>query len=52
MKKLKILALASLLLTAVTATAQISEVGMASFYADKFEGKTTASGEVFKQSKS
>lgn len=51
MKKLKILALASLLLTAVTATAQISEIGMASFYADKFEGKTTASGEVFKQSK-
>ena len=51
MKKLKLLALASLLLTAVTATAQISEIGMASFYADKFEGKTTASGEVFKQSK-
>lgn len=30
---------------------QSSETGMASFYNDKFEGKTTASGEVFSQSK-
>lgn len=51
MKRLKILALATLLFTAATVSAQISEVGMASFYADKFEGKTTASGEVFKQNK-
>lgn len=30
---------------------QSSETGKASFYNDKFEGKTTASGEVFSQSK-
>lgn len=30
---------------------QSSQTGMASFYNDKFEGKTTASGEVFSQSK-
>lgn len=33
------------------ASAQITEVGSASFYADKFDGKTTASGDVFKQDK-
>ncbi len=31
--------------------AQTAEIGMASFYNDKFEGKTTASGELFSQSK-
>lgn len=30
---------------------QTTESGMASFYNDKFEGKTTASGEIFSQSK-
>ena len=30
---------------------QTTETGMASYYNDKFEGKTTASGEVFSQSK-
>ena len=30
---------------------QSTETGMASFYNDKFEGRTTASGEVFSQSK-
>ena len=30
---------------------QNSETGMASFYSDTFEGKTTASGELFSQSK-
>lgn len=30
---------------------QSTETGMASFYNDKFEGKTTASGEVFSQAK-
>lgn len=30
---------------------QSTETGMASFYNDKFEGKITASGELFSQSK-
>jgi len=30
---------------------QAAETGMASFYNDKFEGRTTASGEIFSQSK-
>ena len=30
---------------------KITETGKASFYADKFEGRKTASGEVFKQNK-
>ena len=30
---------------------QSTETGMASFYNDKFEGRATASGEVFSQSK-
>jgi rare lipoprotein A len=30
---------------------KITETGKASFYADKFEGRKTASGEVFKQGK-
>lgn len=31
--------------------AQTAEIGMASFYSDNFEGKITASGKVFSQSK-
>jgi rare lipoprotein A len=30
---------------------QTSEIGIASFYNDKFEGKTTASGQIFHQRK-
>jgi len=30
---------------------QTSETGMASFYNDKFEGRSTASGELYKQKK-
>ena len=33
------------------AKAQTSETGLASYYSDKFEGKTTASGEVYSSSK-
>ena len=51
MKKIR-LTLTALLLTVVSgAMAQITEVGVASFYADKFDGKTTASGETFSQKK-
>ena len=35
----------------VTAQNYFHEKGKASFYADKFEGRLTASGEKFKQSK-
>lgn len=34
-----------------SAIAQITEIGLASFYADKFDGRTTASGEIFRQNK-
>lgn len=30
---------------------QITEIGLASFYADKFDGRITASGDIFDQSK-
>ena len=30
---------------------QTTEMGLASFYSDKFEGRTTASGEIYKQEK-
>lgn len=51
MKRIK-LALATLLLAlAGTVSAQITEVGLASFYADKFDGRMTASGETFSQKK-
>ncbi|MEQ9165667.1 MAG: septal ring lytic transglycosylase RlpA family protein [Fulvivirga sp.] len=46
----KILISAVLLLIAVSLEAQIQE-GKASYYADKFEGKPTASGEKYKHSK-
>jgi rare lipoprotein A len=29
----------------------VTETGYASYYADKFEGRTTANGEIFRQSK-
>uniref|UniRef100_UPI0040493F64 septal ring lytic transglycosylase RlpA family protein n=1 Tax=Fulvivirga sp. TaxID=1931237 RepID=UPI0040493F64 len=47
---LKILISAVMLLIAVSLEAQIQE-GKASYYADKFEGKPTASGEKYKHSK-
>ena len=40
-----------LFLSVYNGFSQSTETGMASFYNDKFEGKTTASGEVFSQSK-
>lgn len=40
-----------LFLCGPTVLAQKVQTGKASFYADKFEGRTTASGEIFSQSK-
>lgn len=34
-----------------SSVAQITEIGLASFYADKFDGRITASGETFDQNK-
>jgi rare lipoprotein A len=40
-----------LLLLPLLSQAQIKEFGQASFYADKFEGRMTASGEIYNHSK-
>lgn len=48
-KKLAFVALA--IFTINTAFSQITEIGLASFYADKFDGRITASGDVFDQTK-
>ena len=40
-----------LMLSGLSATAQITEYGLASYYADKFHGRMTASGETFDQQK-
>jgi len=40
-----------LLLVSFQSFSQITEIGLASFYSDKYDGKITASGEVFDQSK-
>lgn len=40
-----------LIFVCLKSISQTSEIGMASFYNDKFEGKVTASGELFSQSK-
>lgn len=50
MKKLKFLVFA-LLLTTITVQARTNFDGFASFYADKFEGRLTANGDIFSQSK-
>lgn len=51
MKKIRLTLTALLLALASTVSAQITEVGLASFYADKFDGRMTASGETFSQKK-
>lgn len=51
MKFTKLSIVVALSVLAQLASAQITEIGLASFYADKFDGKTTASGEIFKQDK-
>lgn len=40
-----------LLLFTVSCGRKITETGRASYYADKFEGRKTANGEIFNQSK-
>lgn len=53
MKNTRYIHIFILLLSVITLDAQksFSQRGMASYYADKFEGRITASGEIFQQSK-
>lgn len=51
MKLTKLSIVVALTVLTQLASAQITEIGLASFYADKFDGKTTASGETFSQKK-
>lgn len=41
----------SALFITLNSFAQITEIGLASFYADKYNGRVTASGDIFDQSK-
>lgn len=50
-KTLSILAIFTFTIITFQASAQITEIGLASFYADKFHGRVTASGEIFDQKK-
>ncbi|WP_217876320.1 septal ring lytic transglycosylase RlpA family protein [Pseudoalteromonas shioyasakiensis] len=53
MKKLIVFALLSLIISGCSSAPSVSkeaiEKGKASYYADKYHGRTTASGEVFNQ---
>lgn len=46
-----LIAITFILLLSNSLFGQIKEFGIASFYADKFEGRITASGEIFEQAK-
>ena len=47
--RINVLALTIYLLANCACTPKIAETGKASFYADKFKGRNTASGEIFRQ---
>ncbi|MDA3892803.1 MAG: septal ring lytic transglycosylase RlpA family protein [Salinivirgaceae bacterium] len=52
MRNLKLtIAIVALSIMALPSIAQITEIGLASFYADKFDGRITASGDIFDQDK-
>lgn len=52
MRNIKVLSIAiTLLMASLSSMAQITEIGLASFYADKFDGRVTASGAIFDQGK-
>ncbi len=52
MKNYKHIAIVIILFMAgLSAKSQITEIGLASFYADKFDGRVTASGDIFDQNK-
>ncbi len=43
--------LVSILITLVSSCGYVTKTGLASYYADYYEGRTTANGEIFRQSK-
>ena len=47
----KVIFILLFLVICLSGYSQKTETGMASFYSDKFEGKKTASGEIYKSSK-
>ncbi len=47
----KVIFFFTMLLSSTFSYGQITEIGLASFYADKFDGRITASGEIFDQKK-
>lgn len=49
--KMRKIIYALLLLVIASCGKKITETGKASYYADKYDGRKTASGEVFRQSK-
>jgi len=42
---------AAIILMLTSCAAKLTETGKASYYADKFKGRKTSSGEIFRQSK-
>lgn len=51
MRKMFFIVLVSLVAVSVQAQSSFTQTGMASFYADKFQGRTTASGERYDKNK-
>ncbi|MBI9067900.1 MAG: septal ring lytic transglycosylase RlpA family protein [Salinivirgaceae bacterium] len=51
MKLSKIIIISLFLIVSLVVKSQITEIGLASFYADKFDGRVTASGAIFNQKK-
>jgi rare lipoprotein A len=51
MNKFLLISFIFALILSYQAKSQITEIGLASFYADKFDGRITASGEIFNQNK-
>ncbi|UYQ92866.1 septal ring lytic transglycosylase RlpA family protein [Chitinophaga horti] len=49
--KIQVLVLFSILIFASACSRKVTEAGKASYYADKFHGRKTASGATFSQSK-
>lgn len=48
--KIRLLVSFLLIITGVSCSKTTQEAGKASYYADKYDGKKTASGEIFRQS--
>jgi len=51
MKYIQVISVFFLSAAAISCSPRLSEKGVASYYADKFKGRATASGEIFRQYK-